>query len=157
MGTGTSLVPLLRALEDSGHAEVLQAYSSLSSDHKHKLAEALRKLEMPTQEVEGQSSQEGAFSRISSTATLEGVSPKPILRPASRPLSPAVEAKLKECFDEISKRSGMIDLSTYKQVMRKLQVPLDDDQMERVFESVDRNKDGKLSFDEYTKLVMLGM
>lgn len=74
------------------------------------------------------------------------------------------EAKLKECFDEISKRSGMIDLSTYKQVetsvcsammnmacfcfgvasatevMRKLQVPLDDDQMERVFESVDRNK-----------------
>eukprot|EP00435_Cladocopium_sp_Y103_P067263 s612_g29.t1 len=114
---------------------------------------------MPAQEVQGQSSQEDGFSRVSSTATLE-VSPKALPqspRPMSRPLSPAVEAKLKECFDEISKRSGMIDLNAYKQVMRKLQVPLDDDQIERVFESVDRNKDGRLSFDEYAKLVMLGM
>ena len=71
-----------------------------------------------------------------------------------------MEAKLKECFDDISKRSGMIDLNAYKEVqafdfceitaapgeifrtevMRKLQVPLNDDQMERVFESIDRNK-----------------
>ena len=33
------------------------------------------------------------------------------------PMIPMIlEAKLKECFDDISKRSGMIDLNAYKEV-----------------------------------------
>eukprot|EP00913_Durusdinium_trenchii_P018359 g17247.t1 len=45
-----------------------------------------------------------------------------------------------------------MNLDDYRRVMQKLQVPLDEDQVERVFTFADRNKDGRLTFEDYVKL-----
>jgi len=63
-------------------------------------------------------------------------------------------SKLKETFDAIDvDKSGFIELNELKTVLEKLAVSLSDDQYKAVFDSADKNGDGKLSLEEYAALV----
>ncbi|CAE7312099.1 Nefh [Symbiodinium natans] len=73
-------------------------------------------------------------------------------------ISDELLAQLKTAFDAIDTNgSKFIEASELKTALGKLKVELSEDQVDEVFKSADINKDGKLSFDEYKKLVCTGM
>ncbi|CAK8999459.1 Calcium-binding mitochondrial carrier protein SCaMC-1 (Small calcium-binding mitochondrial carrier protein 1) (Solute carrier family 25 member 24) [Durusdinium trenchii] len=141
-----------------------KAYGQLSGEARTKLEQALRLLS----DAQADEASEHSSTLVSPMDTDEASSVQQLRAQRMRSKTPEVdhtesftwtpaeEAKLKECFEEIS-RHGIMNLDDYRRVMQKLQVPLDEDQVERVFTFADRNKDGRLTFEDYVKLVALGM
>ncbi|CAE7676095.1 SLC25A24 [Symbiodinium sp. CCMP2592] len=140
MGSGAS------ALEKASTSDVKEALASLNDEEQKKLGEALAKLDAKAEEP--------APAEKKETAPAD----EKKVEAGAAELSEELKAKLQECFDAIdTNKNGSIEASEFKSVMNKLAVPLNDDQIEKVFTSVDLNKDKKLSFDEYVKLVSCGL
>eukprot|EP00438_Fugacium_kawagutii_P009700 Skav230831 [mRNA] locus=scaffold3318:6455:21416:+ [translate_table: standard] len=81
--------------------------------------------------------------------------------PADAPtpgLSDEQRAMLKAAYADIdTNKSGTIEVAEFKCVMQKMKVQLTDEQIEGVFKRADLNKDQKLSYEEYEKLVVKGL
>ncbi|CAK8999460.1 unnamed protein product [Durusdinium trenchii] len=133
-----------------------KAYGQLSGEARTKLEQALRLLS----DAQADEASEHSSTLVSPMDTDEASSVQQLRAQRMRSKTPEVDHT--ESFtwtpaeEEIS-RHGIMNLDDYRRVMQKLQVPLDEDQVERVFTFADRNKDGRLTFEDYVKLVALGM
>ncbi|CAE7757661.1 CETN1, partial [Symbiodinium pilosum] len=135
------------ALEKASPADVKEALSALNAEEQKKLGDALAKLDAKAEAPAPAEKKE----EPAPTEQKKEEAPKV-------EMSADQKAKLKECFDAIDTNgNGTIEASEFKSVMHKLEVPLSDEQIETVFNSADLNKDNKLSFDEYAKLVNIGL
>eukprot|EP00439_Symbiodinium_sp_Y106_P036755 s2352_g4.t1 len=116
MGSGAS------ALEKASTSDVKEALASLNDEEQKKLGEALAKLDAKAEEP--------APAEKKEAAPAEETKPEA----GSAELSAELKAKLQECFDAIdTNKNGTIEASEFKSVMNKLAVPLNDDQIEKLW------------------------
>eukprot|EP00435_Cladocopium_sp_Y103_P034870 s648_g9.t1 len=119
------------ALQEATAQQVQEAFAGLSPEEQKKVADAL--------------------VLVSKAAGPAEDAPTPGLSEEQR-------AMLKAAYADIdTNKSGTIEVSEFKSVMQKMKVQLTDEQIEGVFKRADLNKDQKLSYDEYEKLVVKGL
>eukprot|EP00439_Symbiodinium_sp_Y106_P085211 s699_g27.t2 len=120
----------------------------LREKEQKKITEALAKVETKAEAA--------AAPATGETPSTEA---KPEEKKAEEPeMSDEQLSMLKAAFDDIDTNgSKYIEAAELKTVLGKMKVELSDDQIDAVFKRADLNKDGKLSFDEYKKLVCAGM
>ncbi|CAE7807321.1 PPR10 [Symbiodinium sp. CCMP2456] len=143
---------LTSACETSGGLEpvpallVQETFGALSAEEQKKITEALAKVETKAE---------------TAAAPATGETPSTEAKPekAEEPeMTDEQLSMLKAAFDDIdTNASKYIEAAELKTVLGKMKVELSDDQIDAVFKRADLNKDGKLSFDEYKKLVSAGM
>ncbi|CAE7312077.1 unnamed protein product [Symbiodinium natans] len=162
MGSGASL-------QDATPAQIKETFGTLSEEdgqalhEQKKITEALSKVEAKV-EAAAPATGEAPAAPAAGEPPAEEAPPGAVVKkedaPAAEesPMSDEQLSMLKAAFDDIDTNgSKFIEASELKTVLGKMKVDLSEDQIDAVFKRADINKDGKLSFDEYKKLVCAGM
>ncbi|CAE7020937.1 calA, partial [Symbiodinium sp. KB8] len=145
MGSGASVAS---GVQDATPAQLKETFGALSAEEQKKITEALAKVETKAETA--------AAPATGETPSTEA---KPEEKKAEEPeMTDEQLSMLKAAFDDIDTNgSKYIEAAELKTVLGKMKVELSDDQIDAVFKRADLNKDGKLSFDEYKKLVSAGI
>mmetsp|Transcript_14815 Transcript_14815/g.27799 ORF Transcript_14815/g.27799 Transcript_14815/m.27799 type:complete len:164 (+) Transcript_14815:73-564(+) len=160
MGSGAS-VP---SVSDVTPAQIKETFGTLSEEEQKKVTEALAKIEAPAEAPAEKKEEAPAAEAPAETPAATPPEEKKEEAPAetkkeeASKLTDEQRSMLKAAFDDIdTNSSGSIEAGELKAVLTKMSVALSEDQIEAVFKRADVNKDGKLSFEEYEKLVCAGM
>ncbi|CAE7384439.1 unnamed protein product [Symbiodinium pilosum] len=166
MGSGASVSS---GVQDATAAQLKETFCALSQEEQKKIAEALAKVDAPAAKAETTEAPAAEAPAAEAKPAEEKKEEAPAAAEKKEEAAPAEKKEevemsdeqlsmLKAAFDDIdTNASKFIEASELKTVLGKMKVDLSEDQVDAVFKRADLNKDGKLSFDEYKKLVCAGL